>query len=69
MAKWRAAHASGQPFENEARHRVAIERDQQQISLREAQNELAHVSRVTTVGEFAASIAHEVNQPRGGHFN
>ncbi len=46
--------------------RVAIERDQQEISLREAQNELAHVSRVTTVGEFAASIAHEVNQPLAG---
>ena len=43
--------------------RVAIERDQQEISLREAQNELAHVSRVSTLGEFAASIAHEVNQP------
>ncbi|HSZ79945.1 MAG TPA: hypothetical protein VK775_21250 [Chthoniobacterales bacterium] len=38
--------------------RVAIERDQQEISLREAQNELAHVNRVTTLGEFAASIAH-----------
>jgi PAS domain S-box-containing protein len=46
--------------------RVAIERDQQEISVREAQNELAHVSRVTTVGEFAASIAHEVNQPLAG---
>ena len=46
--------------------RVAIERDQQEISLREVQNELAHVSRVTTVGEFAASIAHEVNQPLAG---
>jgi PAS domain S-box-containing protein len=46
--------------------RVAIERDQQEISLREAQSELAHVSRVTTVGEFAASIAHEVNQPLAG---
>ena len=46
--------------------RVAIERDQQEISLREAQNELAHVIRVTTVGEFAASIAHEVNQPLAG---
>ena len=43
--------------------RVAIERDQQEISLREAQNELAHVNRVSTLGEFAASIAHEVNQP------
>ena len=46
--------------------RVAIERDQQETSLREAQNELAHVSRVTTLGEFAASIAHEVNQPLAG---
>jgi C4-dicarboxylate-specific signal transduction histidine kinase len=34
--------------------------------LREAQIELAHVSRVTTMGELAASIAHEVNQPLAG---
>jgi PAS domain S-box-containing protein len=32
-------------------------------ALREAQMELAHVTRVTTLGELAASIAHEVNQP------
>jgi C4-dicarboxylate-specific signal transduction histidine kinase len=32
-------------------------------SLRRAEADLAHVSRVTTLGEFAASIAHEVNQP------
>jgi PAS domain S-box-containing protein len=31
--------------------------------LREAQVELAHVTRLTTLGELAASIAHEVNQP------
>jgi PAS domain S-box-containing protein len=37
-----------------------------EISLREALNELAHVSRVTTMGELAASIAHEVNQPLAG---
>jgi PAS domain S-box-containing protein len=30
---------------------------------RKAQAELAHVARVTTMGELAASIAHEVNQP------
>jgi C4-dicarboxylate-specific signal transduction histidine kinase len=34
--------------------------------LREAQTELAHVSQVTTIGELAASIAHEVNQPLAG---
>jgi PAS domain S-box-containing protein len=30
---------------------------------REAQMELAHVNRVTTMGQLTASIAHEVNQP------
>jgi PAS domain S-box-containing protein len=30
---------------------------------REAQMELAHASRVVTMGQFTASIAHEVNQP------
>jgi C4-dicarboxylate-specific signal transduction histidine kinase len=29
----------------------------------DAQMELAHVTRLTTLGELAASIAHEVNQP------
>jgi PAS domain S-box-containing protein len=32
-------------------------------ALREAQIELAHVTRVTMLGELTASIAHEVNQP------
>jgi C4-dicarboxylate-specific signal transduction histidine kinase len=39
------------------------ERKQAQITLAKAQAELAHVSRVSTLGELAASIAHEVNQP------
>jgi PAS domain S-box-containing protein len=48
------------------RKRAEEELDQKENSLREAQNELAHVSRVTTMGELAASIAHEVNQPLAG---
>src|SRR3989454_11243682 len=32
-------------------------------ALQQAPAELAHVTRVTTLGELAASIAHEVNQP------
>jgi C4-dicarboxylate-specific signal transduction histidine kinase len=32
-------------------------------ALNKAQTELAHVTRVTTLGEMSASIAHEVNQP------
>jgi len=33
--------------------------------LQNAQGELAHLSRITTMGELAASIAHEINQPIG----
>src|SRR5207302_319216 len=33
--------------------------------LHKAQADLAHVTRVTTLGELTASIAHEVNQPLG----
>ena len=35
-------------------------------SLRKAQADLAHVNRVTTMGELAASLAHEVSQPITG---
>lgn len=38
-------------------------RKQAQETLQRTQAELAHVSRLTTLGELAASIAHEVNQP------
>jgi len=36
---------------------------QAEEKLHKAQAELAHVTRVTTLGELTASIAHEVNQP------
>ena len=39
------------------------ERKQAEEALREAQAELAHVTRVATLGEMTASIAHEINQP------
>jgi hypothetical protein len=42
---------------------IAIERERTQHSLRQAQANLAHATRVTTMGELTASIAHEVNQP------
>jgi C4-dicarboxylate-specific signal transduction histidine kinase len=48
------------------RKRAEEELHRKEVSLREAQTELAHVSRVTTMGELAASIAHEVNQPLAG---
>ena len=35
-------------------------------ALRKSQADLAHVNRVTTMGELSASLAHEVNQPITG---
>jgi PAS domain S-box-containing protein len=43
--------------------RDITERKRAEDALRQAQAELAHVSRVTTMGELTASLAHEVRQP------
>jgi PAS domain S-box-containing protein len=92
--EWRAAVASGEPFEAEARFRGADgkyrwflvravplrdergnivqwygtntdieDRKRAEEELHRAQSELAHVTRVMTMGELTASIAHEINQP------
>jgi PAS domain S-box-containing protein len=44
-------------------NRDITERKRASESLRQAQADLEHVSRVTTMGELTASLAHEVNQP------
>lgn len=41
----------------------AFERKRATNEILRLQNELTHVSRVSTIGELAASIAHELNQP------
>jgi len=41
----------------------SLERKHAEEAWREAQAELARVTRVTTMGELTASLAHEVNQP------
>jgi PAS domain S-box-containing protein len=72
--------ASGKPvFDSHGKFRgyrgtgtdvTAIVRGQQaEASLRTVQAELAHVSRVMTLGQLTASIAHEVNQPIGSARN
>ncbi len=52
---------------NEELEQRVVERTSQLMlaseALREAQTKLAHVNRVTTMGQLAASIAHEINQP------
>jgi PAS domain S-box-containing protein len=45
------------------------ERKRAEAALQKAQAELAHISRITTMGELTASIAHEVNQPLGAIIN
>jgi PAS domain S-box-containing protein len=45
------------------RKRAEEESREREQRYRDAQAELAHVTRVTTLGELAASIAHEINQP------
>jgi PAS domain S-box-containing protein len=66
--------ASGKPFfDQEGRFlgyrggssdvTAAVRAAQAEEALRTAQADLAHVTRVTMLGELTASIAHEVNQP------
>ena len=53
----------------EANNRVLAEMSQRkktEESLRKAQDDLARISRIITVGELTATIAHEVNQPLAG---
>jgi PAS domain S-box-containing protein len=89
--KWRAAVASGAPFENEVRFQRAVDAQYRwfltrAVPLRDArgkilkwygtstdiedrerakqlQADLAHINRVTTMGELSASLAHELKQP------
>jgi len=46
----------------EDRKRAELERER----LRELESDLAHINRVSVLGELAASIAHEINQPLSG---
>ncbi len=43
--------------------RDLTEREQTEARLRELQSEIAHLSRLTAMGEMAAALAHELNQP------
>jgi PAS domain S-box-containing protein len=56
-------NASGDLVEFVGSSTDVTERKRAEESLRQAQADLVRVSRVTTMGELSASLAHEVNQP------
>ncbi|PCC71565.1 PAS domain S-box-containing protein [Nannocystis exedens] len=54
----------GEVFANAlCRRRAELDLERSESALHRAQTDLAHVTRITTLGELAASIAHEINQP------
>ncbi|MEA2922985.1 MAG: two-component system, LuxR family, sensor kinase FixL [Alphaproteobacteria bacterium] len=53
----------GRPVATMETNNDVTERKRAEEALQQAQAELAHVTRLTTLGELTASIAHEVNQP------
>jgi PAS domain S-box-containing protein len=64
----------GAAFDERRDHGVSFvldltERKRVEGALRDTQTNLAHVTRMTTLGELTASIAHEVNQPLGAVVN
>jgi PAS domain S-box-containing protein len=64
-------HSVAHPVLDDAGHVIeyigtimdVTERKRAEEAVRQSHAELAHVSRVTTMGELTASLAHEVNQP------
>src|SRR6266567_2201620 len=70
----RHLHGVGHAISNKANQLVEFigttmditERKRAEAALQEARAELERVTRVTTMGELAASIAHEINQPLAG---
>jgi two-component system sensor kinase FixL len=43
--------------------RDLTERQKSEATMQELQSELVHISRLTTLGEMASALAHELNQP------
>jgi len=64
-------HASGQAVSTGALEIVGAirditERTRAEQALRQAQDDLVRINRVTTMGELTASLAHEISQPISG---
>jgi len=57
--------ADGRAIRMVGTHQDITEHKQADQELQRQREELAHVSRVSVMGELAASVAHELNQPLG----
>lgn len=55
--------ARGRPMGTMETNHDITERQKAEQELHQVRSDLAHVTRVSTMGELTASIAHEVNQP------
>jgi predicted ATPase/signal transduction histidine kinase len=62
----RALQTSSGNFEFVGAVRDITERTRAEEALRQAQDDLARINRVTTMGELTASLAHELSQPISG---
>lgn len=60
-----ARDAAGRPLRAAGTHLDISERKELEERLREQHAQLAHAQRLTTAGELAAIIVHELNQPLG----
>jgi PAS domain S-box-containing protein len=58
--EWTASRAGNLIY---AAARDVTERLNAQVEARQRREELAHVTRITTMGELATTLAHEINQP------
>lgn len=66
--RWIAARGRGQYSDDAAKEMLGVvlditERKQTEAETQRHRQELAHVSRVSIMGELSASMAHELNQP------
>ena len=57
--------ADGKPFRERGVLMDITKRKQAELEAARQRNELAHLSRVTTMGELSGSLAHELNRPLG----
>ncbi len=69
--RWIAAHGqveraiSGKPLQLRGVSMDITERKQAEDELQVQRKELAHISRVSALGQLSSSLAHEINQPLG----